>query len=286
LRVLILVPPADYHTEWRWAFEPQAQAIVDAGLTVEHMPWTESRTFAGYDLVLPLVAWGYHTRFADWLALLDRFDSEGARVANPVEILRWNSDKAYLSELCDKGIPTVPSLAFASLSEQALALAREQFSCAELVVKPTVSASAFGTFRLGPGDPLPEQVRGWRMLVQPWLDAITESGEYSLIYFGGSFSHAVSKVPIAGEFRVQPEYSGIIQKCDPPTGSMELAEAALREAPGATAYARVDIVVGNDGDLQVIELELIEPALFLDREPKACAAFGAAVRSACERAAE
>ena len=58
------------------------------------------------------------------------------------------------------------------------------------------------------------------------------------------------------------------------------------EAPGATAYARVDIVVGNDGDLQVIELELIEPALFLDREPKACAAFGAAVRSACERAAE
>jgi len=286
LRVLVLVPPADYRTEWQWAFEPQAQALRDAGLDVEHMPWTEVGPLAGFDLVLPLVVWGYHTRYGDWLALLDRFQREGVAVANPVETLRWNGDKGYLAELDSKGVATVPSLAFSSLSEQALALARDEFACTDLVVKPTVSASAYGTVRLGPNDRFPEQVRGWRMLVQPWLNAITDSGEYSLMYFGGRFSHAVSKVPKAGEFRVQPEYGGIIERCEPPAGATELSEAALAHAPTPSTYARVDIVVGNDGNLQVIELEMIEPALFLDRAPEAAAAFGESVRLAAERARE
>ncbi len=283
MRVAVLVPPADYAAEWRWAFEPQAQALRDAGLAVEHMPWNADRDLTGYDLVLPLVAWGYHKLYGEWLALLDRFERERVRVENPVEVLRWNSDKAYLAELGAKGIATVPSLAFAALGEQALARAREDFGCGELVVKPTVSASAYGTFRLGPTDPLPEEVRGWRMLVQPWLEAILDTGEYSLIFFGRKFSHAVSKVPRPGEFRVQPEYGGIIARCDPPAGALDLASTALAQAPAPTTYARVDIVIGNDGALQIIELELIEPALFLDHAPEAGATFAEAVLKAARR---
>ena len=283
MRIAFLVPPAKYAAQWRWAFEPEADPLRRAGALVEPIPWTEFDDFESYDLVLPLIAWGYHQWYAEWLKLLDRLEQARVPVANPVPLLRWNTDKSYLAELGEKGIATVPTLAFASLSEPALARARDEFACTELVVKPAVSASAYGTFRLGPGDPLPEQVRGWRMLVQPWLERILDAGEYSLIFFGGRFSHAVSKVPRNGEFRVQPEYGGIIGPCAPPEGSVELAQAALDAAPARTTYARVDIVVGNDGVLQIIELELIEPALFLDHAPDAGDTFANAVLSAAQR---
>jgi glutathione synthase/RimK-type ligase-like ATP-grasp enzyme len=286
LRFAFLVPPDGYKTEWRWAFEPQADAVRATGATVDPVPWDSDADFRGYDLVLPLVAWGYHQRYGDWLAVLQRLERERVRVANPVPVLRWNCDKAYLAELGDKGVSTVPSLAFASFGEAALTSAREHFACTELVVKPTVSASSYGTFRLGIGDEFPEQVRGWRMLVQPWLENIVDSGEWSLLFFARAFSHCVSKVPTPGEFRVQPEYGGIIARSEPPAGAVELAKAALAAAPGETTYARVDIVVGNNGDLQIIELELIEPALFLDDAPEAAAKFAAAVLSAAERAGE
>jgi glutathione synthase/RimK-type ligase-like ATP-grasp enzyme len=254
------------------------------GATVEPVDWTSDADFAAYDMVLPLIAWGYHQHFAKWQSVLDRFESEDVRVTNPVPVLRWNGDKSYLAELHAKSVATVPSIAVESLDEVALEAARGAFGGGELVVKPLVSASAYGTFRIAPGDPLPEKIRGWRMLVQPWLKDIVNSGEYSLIFFGGEFSHSVSKVPRPGEFRVQPEYGGIIGPCDPPPGSLDLGKAALAAAPAATTYARVDIVVGNDGRLQVIELELIEPALFMTDAPDSGPRFARAVLSAAEAA--
>ena len=286
MQVAFLVPDPDYPLEWRWAYDAEADALIAAGIAVEPVPWTDPRDLTQFDLVLPLVAWGYHKRYADWLAFLDRLERERVIVANPVPLLRWNSDKAYLAELGDMGIPTVPTLAVASLDEHALEAARGRFGCTELVVKPPVSASAFGTFRLREGDAFPETVRGWPMMVQPWMAGILVEGEYSLILFDGVLSHALSKVPKSGEFRVQPEYGGIIQRCDPPPGSEELARAALAAAPAPSSYARVDIIVGAGGELLIMELELIEPALFLDRAPESSAKFARAILSAAERASE
>ncbi|WP_309662437.1 hypothetical protein [Sphingomonas sp.] len=284
MRVAFLVPDPDYPVEWRWAYDPQAAALIEAGIAVEPVPWTDPKDLTQFDLILPLVAWGYHKRYAEWRAFLDRLERERLPVANPVPLLNWNSDKVYLAELGEKGIPTVPTLAVDSLDEQALEAARARFGCNELVVKPPVSASAYGTFRLQAGDELPELVRGWPMMVQPWVAGILDQGEYSLILFDGVLSHALSKVPKSGEFRVQPEYGGIIQRCDPPPGSEALARAALAAAPAASTYARVDIVVGADGELLIMELELIEPALFLDYAPEAGAEFAQAILSAAERA--
>lgn len=282
MKLAILTPAPDYRAEWRWAYDVEAGALEAAGMAVEPVTWNGDVDLASFDLVLPLVAWGYHHRVADWHAWLDRAEAALLPVANPVTLLRWNSDKAYLAELCAAGVPTVPSMTIESLDEQSLAEARDAFG-EDLVVKPLVSASAYGTHRLGSADPLPEAVRGWRMLAQPWLTSITASGEWSLIYFDGRFSHAVAKVPREGEFRVQPEHGGIITRCDPPAGAREVADAALAEAPTPSTYARVDLVAGNDGSLQVIELELIEPALWLDHAPDPTA-FAAAVKSAAERA--
>lgn len=286
LKLAVLTPAPEYRTDWRWAYDVEAEALESAGLAVSPLPWTTDGDLSAFDLVLPLVAWGYHEQYERWLRFLDRLDKDCIPVANGIGTLRWNSDKAYLAELGEAGVSTVPTLAADSLDETSLEEARTYFSVSDLVVKPPVSASAYGTHRLREGDPFPESVRGWRMLVQPWIEAITDSGEYSLIFFDGQFSHAVSKVPKSGEFRVQPEYGGAIMRCDPPAGSSDLARAALDLAPEPVTYARVDIVAGNDGQLQIIELELIEPALFLDHAPEAGANFAAAVRSAVERARE
>ena len=172
------------------------------------------------------------------------------------------------------------------MSEAALTAAHGVFGSDELVVKPPVSASAWGTFRLGKGDPVPEEVHGRRMLIQPWLSSVTETGEYSLILFDGELSHSVAKLPKAGDFRVQPEHGGNYVACETPEGALELAHAALGAAPAKAAYARVDMVAGENGELQIIELELIEPALFLDVAPDAKARFAAAVLSAAQRPSE
>ncbi len=284
MRLAVLTPAPDYGVPWRWAYDVEAGALEAGGMAVEPRSWNDGGDLSGYDLVLPLVAWGYHKRVAEWHAWLDQAEAARLPVANPAPLLRWNSDKAYLAELCDAGVPTVPSMLIDSIDEAALAEARAAFG-EQLVIKPLVSASAYGTHRLAPADPLPEAVRGWRMLAQPWLKSITDSGEWSLIYFDGRFSHSVVKVPRDGEFRVQPEHGGIITACDPPAGAREVARAALGQAPTPSTYARVDLVRGNDGGLQVIELELIEPALWLDHAPDPDA-FAAAVRSAAERARE
>ena len=286
MRCAILIPPADYSVEWRWAYDIEAKALVDAGATIEPVEWTDERDLAGFDLVLPLVAWGYHKDYRRWLDVLDRLERQDARVENKIPLLRWNGDKAHLAELESRGVPTVPSLVVEALDEAALDKARERFGCGDIVVKPLVSASAYGTFRLGRGDPFPESVRGWRMLAQPWIGSITDTGEYSLIFFGGEFSHCVGKVPVTGEFRVQPEYGGLISRCEPPPEAVEIAQAALAAAPAPATYARADLVVGNDGGLQLIELELIEPALFLAEAPDACPSFAQAVFAAAERARE
>ncbi len=281
----MLTPAPDYGVAWDWAFDVQARALREAGAEVLALPWTEAQGLGSFDVVLPLVTWGYHLRHAEWLAFLDRLEASGAPVRNPPSVLRWNSDKAYLSELASKQVPTVPTLAVDHLNEAALTAAHGVLGSERLVIKPPVSASAWGTYQLGPGEPVPEDVHGRAMLVQPWLSAVTEEGEYSLIFFAGRFSHSVIKRPKSGDYRVQPEHGGSTEAIAIPAGALAIAEAALLAAPAATTYARVDLIRGLDGTLQVMELELIEPALFLHCEPDAEARFaGAVLGSAQEQA--
>ncbi len=283
MKLAFLVPAPDYSEEWRWAFDAEAAALVAGGIAVEPVPWTEAGDLTGYDLVLPLVVWGYHERPEEWFAFLDRIAREQLPMVNPPALLKWNSDKQYLAELGQRGIATVPTLPVEQLGEDHLREARERFGTGQLIVKPPISGSAFRTFRLGPGDSLADEVRGQRMIVQPFIRAIAD-GEYSLILFDGMLSHCVVKRPQQGEFRVQPQFGGMTQLCDPPAGAEELAHSALAAAPAEATYARVDIIRDDAGKLAIMELELIEPALFLHLAEHANATFATAVRSAAERA--
>lgn len=286
MHLAFLTPAPDFPEPWRWAFDAEAQALADRGFAIDPVPWTEARDLAGYDLIVPLLAWGYFDRYDQWLALLDRFEREQLPVINPPALLRWNSDKSYLAQLADSGVSSVPTLAVDICDDDALAEARQRFGAEQLVVKPPISAGAAGTHRLAPGDALPDENRGRRAIIQPMIQSIVAQGEYSLILFDGVLSHTVVKRPKSGDFRVQPHLGGMTGRCAAPPGGEALARAALAHAPRHATYARVDMVAGDDGELMIMELELVEPALFLVEAPEGGARFAEAIWSAAERAAE
>ena len=163
--------------------------------------------------------------------------------------------------------------------------ARREFGSEWLVIKPPVSASAMGTHRLGPNDDLPNDSVRRPMIIQPLIEEIGRTGEFSLMLFGGEYSHAVVKRPKSGDFRVQEYHGGVTTACNaPPAGAIELAQRALAAAPAKATYARMDIVPDDEGTLRIMELELIEPSLFLDYAPNAPAAFTRAILSSVRTA--
>jgi glutathione synthase/RimK-type ligase-like ATP-grasp enzyme len=284
INVAVLVPAPDYPEPWAWAYDVEAAALEGAGATVAPVAWTEPGDLSAFDLILPLVAWGYHLDYSRWLGFLDRAESERLPLLNPPALLRWNGDKAYLAELGDAGVATVPTLAVDSCCDADLEEARRHFESHWLVIKPPVSASATGTHRLGPSDDLPSDSRGKPMIVQPLIEEIARTGEFSLMLFDGEFSHSVVKRPKSGDFRVQPHLGGVTLPSEPPPGAVELAKQALAAAPAKATYARVDIVPDDEGTLRIMELELIEPALFLDHAPDGGAAFVKSILDAAEKA--
>ncbi len=279
-RVAILVPAPGYYETWQPAFARKAAALTAAGLVVEQRPWTDPGELVDFDLILPLFVWGYQRDVAAWYGLLDRLEAERLPVANPVPLLRWNSDKAYLAELGAKGVAVVPTVEVVALDEAGLAAARAALGVEEVVVKPAISGGADGTHRLLPGAPIPDDARGCRRLVQPLMPGILTEGEMSLFFFDGLFSHAIVKRPASGDFRVQEQFGGRETTWDATPVARDLAAAALAVTPAAPVYARVDMVGDAAGALHIIELELIEPSLFLHHAPDKGAAFGRAVAGA------
>jgi glutathione synthase/RimK-type ligase-like ATP-grasp enzyme len=284
MRIALLVPDPEYPEPWQWTFEPEAEALRKASADVEPVPWTSAQDLSQFDLVLPLIVWGYHLNYARWLAFLERAQGEGWHMVNPPAVLRWNGDKAYLAELSEHGVPTVPTLAVESCCDADIEEARQRFGTDWLVIKPPVSASASGTHRLGIYDDLPDGSRDRPMIIQPFIEEIGRTGEFSLMMFDGELSHTVVKRPRSGDFRVQPHYGGTTLLSAPPPGAEALAKKALAAIPGTATYARVDLIADDEGMLRIMELELIEPALFLNYEPASADLFTSAVLRTVQKA--
>ncbi|MBX3562731.1 MAG: hypothetical protein KF780_13075 [Sphingomonas sp.] len=270
MTLCLLTPEASYplgEAEWRTQAEALAALFGARGVEVVLAPWSSDDDLARHALVVPLMAWGYHRRLDHWYAQLDRWVAAGVRLINPPDVLRWNSDKAYLLDFEAKGVAIIPSLIAETADAAALDEARSRFVTERLVVKPVSSAGSDGTYLLGPGDALPGDVAGRRMLVQPMMPAIAQEGELSLFHLGGRYSHAIVKRPKTGEFRVQPQFGGSFTEIDPAPAARRLADAALAAAGPDIAYARIDMVSDRAGGYRLMEIELIEPYLFLERAP-------------------
>jgi glutathione synthase/RimK-type ligase-like ATP-grasp enzyme len=273
---MILGPDASWSTHPE-DIEEQLILLRGLGLEFDVQVWTDPAPLGGYRLILPLVTWGYHLIPDQWQAALDRW--EGLNFANPLSVMRWNTDKSYLMDVQAKGVAVVPTRMTGALTPADLDAARLAFGTDSLVIKPPVSAGSQGTHLLRDGAAAPASALGHRMMIQPEMPAISSEGEYSLFYFDRVFSHAILKSCASGEFRVQPQFGGLSRTVEAEPAMRTLAEAALAAAPGAITYARVDMV--RDGDqFRLMELELIEPFLFLHASPDGGRAFVAAVQRA------
>jgi glutathione synthase/RimK-type ligase-like ATP-grasp enzyme len=278
--VLILAPAPDeplFANSWPPLFERLAAPLRARGLRVEAGSWVDAET-AEARVVLPLLAWGYHLRSDEWFARLDALETAGARLANPAPVLRWNTTKTYLAELSSKGAPVVPTHAVDRLTLEALDHARDVFGVDVLVTKPQISGGSQDTVKLRHADGLTGCTTG-PALIQPFLPAVGEEGELSLFYFDGRFSHAVTKVAVAGDFRVQPQFGGQVSGVAPEPEALHAAQMVLKAAGAPLTYARVDLIRGLDGAPQLMELEVIEPDLFLEHVHDDGAAFAEAVMS-------
>jgi glutathione synthase/RimK-type ligase-like ATP-grasp enzyme len=280
-RILLLTPatdnPAYVAVAPTW-FARHSAALATAGFTTDGASWTEPFDPSRYAAVMPLLTWGYHFKLPQWLALLDRLEASGVPVLNPVPTLRWNTAKTYLGELASKGAPVVPTLTVDRVTSGLIEEARQRFGSPVVVAKPQVSGGSHETVKLAPGDPLDGAPSG-PALIQPFLPAVGEEGELALFYFGGRYSHAVTKVAAPGDFRVQVQFGGVSTPIEPPPEAFAVAEAVLAAAPPIT-YARIDMIRSLEGRLALMELEAIEPDLFLEHAPDGGAMFGAAVRAA------
>jgi glutathione synthase/RimK-type ligase-like ATP-grasp enzyme len=288
MRVAILTPdPADPSNtgRWRQARDSMVAPLSAEGIEVESLSWIDDPArLSAFDLVLPLTAWGYHRAHALWCAMTDAWAEKGVRIQNPASVLRWNADKRYLARLYYQGAPVIPTMFVDRFEAAHLNEAALRFGVDRLIVKPQVSASAYKTLLVSPGEATPDAPEGPAM-IQPYLRAVEGEGELSVIFFGGARSHAIRKVAAAGDFRVQPEWGGQISRYEPEDDVLDAAHRALSKVEEELLYARVDMVRDEGGRPLLMELELIEPDLYLGFDPEQGKGFARAVRWAAERAA-
>ncbi|HUA81098.1 MAG TPA: hypothetical protein VL997_12050 [Dyella sp.] len=234
--------------------------------------------WTAFDAVLIRTIWDYFEHYAsylDWLQMLERLD---VTTINDTHTLRWNSDKRYLLDLERQGIPIIPTRVVQGNALQDVALS---LSDRHVVIKPTVSGGAWHTVRGEVGSPdfqhaLTQLPKAFDYLVQPFVPEIASHGEWSLLYFGGTYSHAVLKRPTVGDYRVQEKHGGTMEQATPDDAILRAASKTMAAVAALgyrePAYARVDGVMVGDQFL-IMELELIEPSLFLAERPDASERF-------------
>jgi glutathione synthase/RimK-type ligase-like ATP-grasp enzyme len=253
-----------------------AQSLRQLGIEPVSCTWNDPDVdWSRFDAVLIRTMWDYFKHYADFLHWLDRLP---VPTINPAPLLRWNSDKRYLLELERHGIDIIAStIAPAGQLHDTLAPMPGQ----DVVVKPTVSGGAWHTVRGVVGDAafaqaiaqLPAQLD---YLVQPYVPAIADEGEWSLLFFDNRYSHAVIKRPARGDYRVQGDFGGTAEPVEPPPSILAAAQRALaavaRLGHPDHAYVRVDGVQVDDR-FAIMELEMIEPGLHLSHRPDAAERF-------------
>ncbi|HZW88758.1 MAG TPA: hypothetical protein VFF12_06735 [Myxococcaceae bacterium] len=255
------------------------------GIEVVPVVWTEP--LPGHlDALVLRSTWDYHLRLADFLAWVEAVEVAGIPLLNEPSTIRWNVDKKYLLEIEARGVPIVPTRHASRGSAVELTALLQEAGWNEAVVKPSVSGGAFETWRATASEVdaarFARQVAAMDCLVQPFVAELISEGEWSLLFLRGTFSHAVLKRPVGGDFRVQEEFGGATASAEPGPAIVEAAARALAASGQKTLYARVD-GVRRCGRFEVMELELVEPSLFLETTPGAVERFAHALAGSLRR---
>ena len=249
--------------------EPLALAALQrAGVSVDVLDWDDPEAnWSRFDRVVLRSAWDYPQRLPEFLSWLEEVDAVSDLV-NPPPLVHWSLDKQYLTELAEAGVPITPTVFVPPAS-----VAR--FPAGDFVVKPAVGAGSRDASSYGPDQHQAAAAHvarlhaaGQTVLVQPFVKSVATEGEWPLVFFDGQFSHAASK-------RVALPQAGAVEDLfaaetnaghDATEAQIEVAQAAVDLVSarlGMPTYARVDLVRDDAGQFCVLEVELIEPSLFL-----------------------
>lgn len=259
----------------------------EEGYRVEPVSWTDDAVrWQDYDALVLRSTWDYHHNVRSFHTWLNSLEKAGMTVFNDIRTVRWNVDKRYLAELSAQNVP-VPRTVYVDQAQfSPLAVIMEELNAGKLVIKPSVSASGDNTWLCSRNEiPVSEKRfnealnAGARLMVQEYIEPIETEGEWSLMFFAGVFSHAVIKRPRPGEFRVQEQFGGSTQRAHPQKDLIEQAGRILHVSGKPALYARVDGVF-LDGVFVLLELELVEPSLFLQFSEDGPRIFAHAIRTA------
>lgn len=257
--------------------------LAELGWQVDTLSWRQTtHSWRDFDAVIIRSTWDYWDDVPTFLEVLAQIDRQ-TRLANPLDLVHWNLAKTYLRDLETRGVGVVPTLWLEGLDGLGPEECAQRLDKQELVVKPVIGANGQDAFRFGgQEDPLrwariAERFSGRACMLQPFMRNVLAEGEFSLFYFNGQFSHAILKVPAVGEFRSQEERGAEIHAIEPEPTLLSCGQKAMAAVSPAPLYGRIDFVRNTDGGFSVMELELIEPSLYLRMDPEAPMKFARAL---------
>lgn len=251
---------------------PLLGELAALGVAGAPVVWDDpSVDWTAFDALLLRSTWNYHLKPREFTAWLAELDDVGVPLWNPTAVVRWNMHKRYLRDLGQQGIGVPDTEWVARGDARPLPTILRERGWGDAIVKPAISASATDTWRVT-GDGGAEEFR-YRalvdrvdLLVQATVPEVATDGEWSLLYLGGTYSHAMLKRPRAGDFRVQAELGGTAEPATPAPDIIAAGDRIVSLIPGEWLFARVDGVRSRAGFL-LMELECIEPLLFLSLAP-------------------
>jgi len=236
------------------------------GMALDLRPWRGASEVASeYDAMLPLFVWDYfEDNEAAFTAEMAKVEAK-TRLFNDFSTLKWNANKSYLDELEHEGAPVIGTITVDRVTEISVKRAFEELQTHKLVIKPQVGGGAWRQVLYQKGDPFParDELPPEGAMIQAFLPSVIDEGEYSFLYFGGHFSHGLIKRPKKGDYRIQSIYGGSEETYIPTSAERASSRSVLNALDFTPLYARVDLLRGRDGRLKLIELEMIEPYLYL-----------------------
>jgi glutathione synthase/RimK-type ligase-like ATP-grasp enzyme len=257
--------------------------LADLGWEVSTLSWRQRQwAWSAFDMVVIRSTWDYWSDVAGFLDVLRLIETESL-LENPLELVRWNLSKTYMKDLERSGVGVVPTLWPGRPTAGMLQACFEELELEELVIKPVIGANGEDAFRISREDSQSSLERiaaffGERdAMIQPFMARVLTEGEFSLFYFNGDFSHAILKVPAPNEFRSQEERGAEVIPVTPEPLLLERGAQAVATISTAPLYARIDFVRDENDDFRVMEMELIEPSMYLRTDPSAPARFAAAI---------
>lgn len=273
--------PDEREDSWEHALEMQRLQPACAAADIElcELVWDAREwQIEDFDAFVVGTTWDYQEKGEVFLARLAQIESLRP-LFNPLATLRWNLDKRYLHELAARGVPTVPTLWVETIDPAGLEHAFELWDCPSVVVKPQVGAGAWRQAKIERGARLPaaHELPLGAAMIQPFLASVQSEGEYSLLYFNRCFSHAAQKVPRLGDYRVQAVFGGRESQYQPSAEELRTTQSVVDAIDGPLLYARVDLMRLDDGQLALMELELIEPYFYPEQGPKLGESFARAL---------